>query len=75
MNINNTMASTLPWLQAEIALLRDVFGEDWWPYGIEANRHVIEALTRYMGEQGLLADKIPTVEELFAPTLVGDYKL
>ena len=75
MNINNTMASTLPWLQAEMALLRDVFGEDWWPYGIEPNRHVIEALLRYMGEQGLLADNIPTVEDLFAPSLLGDYKL
>ena len=75
MNINNTMASTLPWLQAEMALLRDVFGEDWWPYGIETNRHVIEGIDRYMGEQGLLANDIPTVEELFAPTLVGDYKL
>jgi 4,5-dihydroxyphthalate decarboxylase len=58
-----------------MALLRDVFGDDWWPYGIEPNRHVIEALTRYMGEQGLLGDNIPTVEELFAPTLLGDYRL
>ncbi len=74
MNINNTMASTLPWLQAEIALLRDVFGDDWWPYGIEPNRHVIESLIRYMGEQGLLAE-IPTVEDLFAPSLIGDYRL
>lgn len=75
MDIDNTMASTLPWLQAEVALLRDVFGEDWWPYGIEANRHVIEALIRYMGEQGLLGDRTPAVEELFAPTLVDEYKL
>ena len=75
MNINNTMACTLPWLQAELVTLRELFGEDWWPYGIEANRHVIEALLRYMREQGLLADKIPNVDELFAPSILAEFKL
>lgn len=75
MNINNTMASTLPWLQAELVTLREVFGEDWWPYGLEPNRHVIEALIRYMKEQGLLTDHIPTAEELFAPSMLAEFKL
>ena len=75
MNINNTMACTLPWLQDELVALRELFGEDWWPYGIEANRHVIEALLRYMREQGLLTDKIPTVDDLFAPSLLAEFKL
>lgn len=75
MNISNTMACTLPWLQAELVLLREVFGSDWWPYGIEANRHAIETLIRYMGEQGLLGEKKPTVEDLFAPSVAGDFKI
>jgi 4,5-dihydroxyphthalate decarboxylase len=74
MHISNTMACTLPWLPWEREQLREIFGPDWWPYGIEANRHVLEALVRYMGEQGLLARPVK-VEEIFAPSLAGEFKL
>jgi 4,5-dihydroxyphthalate decarboxylase len=74
MNISNTLACTLPWLAAEMEHLKEIFGPDWWPYGIEPNRHVLEALLRYMREQGLM-DKSLTVEDLFAPSIVGEFKL
>jgi 4,5-dihydroxyphthalate decarboxylase len=74
LRISNTLAYTLPWLFADIEELREIFGSDWWPYGIEANRHVLETLIRYMGEQGLLAKEIK-VEEVFAPSLVGEFKI
>ena len=68
------MPYTLPWLIPERELLRDLFGPDWWPYGIQANRHVLEALIRYMGEQGLLAKPL-VVEDLFAPNVIGEFKV
>jgi 4,5-dihydroxyphthalate decarboxylase len=74
MHISNTLASTLPWLSWEREQLREIFGPDWWPYGIEANRHVLEHLIRYMGEQGLLARQL-SVEEIFAPNMVGEFKI
>jgi 4,5-dihydroxyphthalate decarboxylase len=74
MHISNTLASTLPWLSWEREQLREIFGPDWWPYGIEPNRHVLEHLIRYMGEQGLLARQL-TVEEIFAPNMVGEFKI
>ena len=74
MHISNTLASTLPWLSWEREQLREIFGPDWWPYGIEANRHVLEHLIRYMGEQGLLARQL-AVEEIFAPNMVGEFKI
>jgi 4,5-dihydroxyphthalate decarboxylase len=74
MRISNTLAYTLPWLFADIDELREIFGGDWWPYGIEANRHVLETLIRYMGEQGLLAKDIK-VDEVFAPSLAGEFKI
>ena len=74
LNITNTHACTLPWLFAEIDLLKQVFGPDWWPYGIEPNRHVLETLIRYMGEQGLI-DRPVKLEELFAPNTAGEFKI
>jgi 4,5-dihydroxyphthalate decarboxylase len=74
MQISNTLACTLPWLSWEREELKEIFGADWWPYGIEANRHVLEHLIRYMGEQGLLARPLK-VEELFAPNVVGEFKI
>jgi len=74
MHISNTLACTLPWLFAEIELLKSLFGSDWWPYGIEPNRHLLETLIRYMGEQGLI-DRPVKLEELFAPNIAGEFKI
>ena len=43
---------------------RRVFGPDMWPYGVEPNRAALDALCRYVYEQGL-APRIVTPEELF----------
>jgi 4,5-dihydroxyphthalate decarboxylase len=74
MHISNAHACMLPWLSWERERLREIFGPDWWPYGIEANRHVLESLLRYMGEQGLLKKPVK-VEDIFAPSSLGDFKL
>ena len=74
MHISNAHAYTLPWLSWEREQLREIFGPDWWPYGIEPNRHVLEALLRYMQEQGLLKRPLK-VEDIFAPSAMGEFKL
>jgi 4,5-dihydroxyphthalate decarboxylase len=74
LHISNSHACTLPWLSWEREQLREIFGPDWWPYGIEPNRHVLEALIRYMGEQGLLKKPVK-VEDIFAPSSLGEFKL
>ena len=74
MHISNTLVCTLPWLFAEIEQLKQLFGPDWWPYGIEPNRHTLETLIRYMGEQALI-DRPVTVQELFAPSTTGEFKI
>ena len=42
------------------------FGQDWWPYGLEANRTCIETLIRYCREQALI-DRELLAHELFHP--------
>ena len=43
-----------------------MFGDDLWPYGVEANRPTLTALVEYMTEQHLIAAP-PAIEDLFVP--------
>jgi 4,5-dihydroxyphthalate decarboxylase len=56
---------SLPWLPAEAEQTQKLMGKDFWPYGLEKNRHVIETLVRSSVEQGLAVREIP-IKELFA---------
>jgi len=43
---------------------RKVFGDDFWPYGIEPNRRTLDAFVQYCYEQGVTNHKLQ-VEDLF----------
>lgn len=62
----NEMQVALPWLHVELEATRELMGWDYWPYGVEANRELLETMTQYSHEQGLTKDRI-AVDELFAP--------
>lgn len=64
MRYRGTLRYTLPWMLAELDELDQVFGADPWPYGVEPNRPTLEALVRYMIEQGLI-EKPVKVDDLF----------
>jgi 4,5-dihydroxyphthalate decarboxylase len=55
-----------PWWHAELEELDALFSGDPYAYGFEANRTILEAMTRYSYEQGLSERKVAP-EELFAP--------
>ena len=59
------LAVTLPWVREEYEASVGLLGEDFWSYGLDANRHVIETFLRYAHEQGMLARQ-PQPDELFA---------
>lgn len=61
-------ALSWPWAFEHGREIRELMGEDFWPYGIEPNRREIETLCRYVAEQGL-APRAPAVDELFAPNV------
>ncbi len=65
----NNMTMMLPWLTTLIDENRQLLGEDWWPYGIAANRAAIDAVLRYHHEQGLTKRRF-TVEDVFVPGLL-----
>jgi 4,5-dihydroxyphthalate decarboxylase len=61
------LSTSLPWSVAEYDRLRRVMGEDFWSYGVEKNRHVLETLARYSHDQNLSVRPLP-VDEMFAPS-------
>ena len=57
----------LPWIPADLEEIDEVFGgQDPWVYGIEANRHVLNAMVEMSVEQGLASRRV-SVENLFVP--------
>ncbi len=65
----NNMDTMLPWLTKLIGDDRGLLGDDWWPYGIGANRAALDAVLRYHHEQGLTKRRL-TIEEVFVPSLL-----
>ena len=65
----NNMTVMIPWLTKRIGEDRDLLGDDWWPYGIKANRPALDAILRYHHEQGI-TDRRFRVEDIFAPCLL-----
>jgi len=49
-----------------LAKTREIFGNDPFPYGIKANKNMLQTIVDYSHEQGLTKNKFK-LEELFAP--------
>jgi len=64
----------MPWLAEHARRWREAAGEDFWPYGIEANRSTLEAFLQYAHEQGVAARRL-RMEELFAPETLERAKI
>jgi 4,5-dihydroxyphthalate decarboxylase len=73
-NQTAALPAMVPWLVAELEEARREMGEDWWPYGLEPNRKVLETFLRYHHEQGL-SKRLFKPEELFARETLSVYKL
>ena len=65
----NNMNLMHPWLTRLIGQNRDLMGEDWFPYGIGANRAAIDPVLRYHHEQGLTKRRF-AIEDVFVPGLL-----
>jgi 4,5-dihydroxyphthalate decarboxylase len=64
--LNDTSATkvTLPFVEEQLATARDLMGQDFWPYGVEPNRHVLDSFLEHHHRQGLSERRL-TVDELF----------
>ena len=57
----------LPWLNAYVTQARAVFGEDFWPYGVQANQPTLQAFLQGAQKMGIIRS-VPAVEDLFDET-------
>jgi 4,5-dihydroxyphthalate decarboxylase len=75
-NLYTTSALTtmLPWQIAQVEDVRREMGDDWWPYGFESNRHVLDTFLRYHHEQGLSRRRLRP-EDLFAPEALDSFRI
>ncbi len=60
------LATMMPWTVEQIEIMDSVFGGDFWPYGVDANRKTLAALVRYLVEQSLIPRPI-AIEDIFVP--------
>jgi 4,5-dihydroxyphthalate decarboxylase len=74
MNFTGTLRYMLPWLPAELDEIKEVFGGDCWPYGVEANRKTLEALMQFLFEQSMIEKTVP-IEQLFAPVRDTNFRI
>ncbi len=59
----------IPWFTPLFDENSCLFPDDWWPYGVEANRKTLDTYLRYFFEQGLSKRQF-TCEDIFVPDLL-----
>jgi 4,5-dihydroxyphthalate decarboxylase len=68
------LKTSLPFLPAHVAQAHRLFGTDFWPYGVDANRRTLDAELRWSHEQGLSTRKVE-IADLFAPQSVLGHRV
>ena len=60
------MSLVTPWFSSLFEANRRLLGEDWWPYGLGANRKAVDTFLRYHYEQGL-SKRVLNSQDIFVP--------
>lgn len=64
----------IPWCFEYARQARDIWGDDFWPYGIDANRPTLNLFLRYAYEQGVCHRELAP-EELFPAQVHSQYRV
>jgi 4,5-dihydroxyphthalate decarboxylase len=65
---------SVPWLAEHIRDIEEIFGADFFPYGIEPNRPTLELFLRYAHEQGI-AHRHVRPEEIFPEGMMVEVRV
>ena len=66
------LKAMLPWLVAHVEEARREMGDDYWSYGFQQNRKVLETFLRYSFEQGL-SKRLLAPEDIFVPETMESF--
>lgn len=74
--LSDITASHAPfaWLAPYAERMKTLFGEDFWPYGLESNRKTLQAFVDFAFEQGVCHRKV-ALEELFPRQVLSSFKV
>lgn len=72
--VSASLKTMLPWQIAAVEDTIVTMGREWWPYGVERNRTVLDTFTRYHHEQGLSPRRL-SPEDMFAPETFAEYRI
>jgi 4,5-dihydroxyphthalate decarboxylase len=64
----------LPWIPDYLASVRELMGDDPWPYGIDPNRRTLEAYLQFAFEQGICRRRLEPAD-LFVPEVQSTFKV
>jgi 4,5-dihydroxyphthalate decarboxylase len=65
---------TMPFVEEQLRAVRRLMGEEFWPYGLAANRHVLDHFLDHHHRQGLSQRRVKA-EELFHPSTRETYRI
>ena len=65
---------TLPFVEERLKEARELMGDDFWAYGVAANRKALQAFLRHHHGEGL-SSRLVAVDELFHPSTYETFKL
>jgi 4,5-dihydroxyphthalate decarboxylase len=65
---------TLPFVEEQLKAARETLGEDFWSYGVAANRSTLDTFLRHHHAQGLSSRRLQ-VEEIFHPATYETYAI
>jgi 4,5-dihydroxyphthalate decarboxylase len=71
---SSTAKTTLPFLEELLSTARKTMGQDFWPYGFDANKKTLEAFLKHHHAQGL-SPRLVKPEELFHPGTLESFKV
>ena len=64
LDVHHALPVMLPWMTAELQTTQALMGQDFWKYGLEANRSTLETQIRWSFEQGLIPRRL-ALDEIF----------
>lgn len=65
---------TLPFVEEQLKAARELMGEDFWPYGVDANRKALNSFLHHHHAQGISPRRVE-IEELFHPATLETFKI
>jgi 4,5-dihydroxyphthalate decarboxylase len=64
----------IPWCFEYARQAQEIWGKDYWPYGVERNRTTLDLFLQYAYEQGVCHKRLQP-EDLFPPQVLSQYRV